>query len=476
MGDNKELIQKIDAYLDENRNAILEDLKTLVRIPSVLGEPVEGAPFGKACLDVLNAASGLFKDAGCESAVYNGKYGLASFGEGDKTIGVFGHCDVVPVSDGWIYTKPFDPVEIDGALIGRGVNDDKSGVIAALYLVKILKSLDIKLNSRLVCYLGGAEETGMDDLAAFAQEQEMPDLSLVPDGAFPFSYGEKGMCRFWIEAPTAFEKITSFKGGLAFNVVLDDVKVTFVSDDALYSELEEKTSGDERFILSKTEDGIVLQVKGITRHAAMPEGSLNAAYLAADLLKNVESLPDNDRKILETAAYFLDGYYGVNFKINADDPTFGKLTCVNGMVDLKDGRLRVSFDSRFGTVVNSENVKTTLNDVVSGAGWNFELYELEDGFLLEQEGNEVFDALKSVYRECSGDETAEGFVLSGGTYARKLKNAYSIGTQAPYKTVELKMPPGHGNEHQSDEMLSIDAYLEAIKILTLMVISCDKLL
>ncbi len=476
MGDNRELIGKIDAYLSENRDVILEDLKTLVRIPSILGEAVDGAPFGKACLDVLNKASELFSKAGCDSTVYGGKYGLASYGGGEKTIGLFGHCDVVPVGDDWIYTTPFEPIEIDGALIGRGVNDNKSGIVASLTIVKMLDTLGIKLNNKLLCYMGGNEETGMSDLAAFVQEQKMPDLSLVPDGSFPFGYGEKGMCRFWVEAPSAFEKIRSFKGGLAFNVVLDNVTVEFVSDEELYAELNEKTSGDGRYTVEKTGNCIVLRVKGVTRHAAMPEGSVNATWLAADMLKNVKSLPESDRKILQYAAYILDGYYGVNLGIDADDPTFGKLTCVNGMVDISNGKLRISFDSRFGTVVDNKVLVPQLKKTIGDAGWTFELYGSENGFLLEQEGNPVFGALRSVYREVSGDMDADGFTLSGGTYARKLKNAYSVGTQVPYKRVKLEMPPGHGSEHQSDEMLCIDAYLEAIKILALMVIECDRLI
>ena len=476
MGGNRELIGKIDAYLSENRDAIIENLKTLVRIPSILGEAVEGAPFGRDCLDVLNKASDLFSDAGCDSTVYGGKYGLARYGCGEKTIGLFGHCDVVPVGDDWIYTKPFDPVEINGALIGRGVNDNKSGIIAGLTIVKMFTALGIKLNNKLLCYMGGNEETGMSDLAAFVEEQEMPDLSLVPDGSFPFGYGEKGMCRFWAEAHEPFEKITSFKGGLAFNVVLDNVEVEFVHDEKLYSELTERICGDNRYSLERTNSSIILHVKGVTRHAAMPEGSLNATWLAANLLKDVQTLPEGDRKILEYAAFILDGYYGVNLGIDADDPTFGKLTCVNGMVNLRDGRLRISFDSRFGTIVDNKVLIPKLEKTIEDAGWIFELYGSENGFLLEQEGNPVFDALRSVYREVSGDMDADGFTLSGGTYARKLNNAYSVGTQVPYMKVELDMPPGHGNEHQSDEMLGIAAYLEAIKILALMVIECDKLI
>lgn len=477
MAIDKALIDRIDAYLQENRDAILEDLKSLARIPSILGEAEEGAPFGKPCYDVLVAASELFKKAGCESGLYGGnRYALAYHGDGEKTIGIYGHCDVVPVSDNWILTSPFDPIEKDGVLVGRGVNDNKAGVTGALYLVKALKALDIKLKNKLMIYMGGAEETGMSDIFEFIKEQPMPDVSIVPDGSFPVCFGEKGMCRFWATAPEAFEMITDFDGGLAFNVVLDDVVVKIKDNDEVYAEIAKAIEGKKEYSVAKENGEIVFKAKGITRHAASPVDSINGAYLACNILKDVTALPEGDRKILAFAAHILDGYYGVNIGIDEDDATFGCLTCVNGMVRLADGKLKLSFDSRFGTATNSTLMREKANKTFSDAGWSFDIHSCEDGFLLDRESNPFLSIMENVYREVSGDYDTNGFVMAGGTYARRLKNAFSIGTQVPYKKVKLDLPAGHGDAHQSDEILGIDAFLEGVKILILMTIKCDEVL
>ena len=42
------LNQKIDAYIAENKEQLLQDIAALVAIDSVEGTPEEGAPFGKA--------------------------------------------------------------------------------------------------------------------------------------------------------------------------------------------------------------------------------------------------------------------------------------------------------------------------------------------------------------------------------------------------------------------------------------------
>ena len=67
--------------------------------------------------------------------------------------------------------------------------------------------------------------------------------------------------------------------------------------------------------------------------------------------------------------------------------------------------------------------------------------------------------------------------MGGGTYARYLKNAFSVGTQAGYiKNDTPELPAGHGGAHQSDEILRINQFLEAIKVVALMIHECDKAL
>ena len=138
------------------------------KIPAIKGEAEAGAPFGRACADALKACSDMFGKFGFDSGIYSGgKYGMAKYGEGEKTIGIFSHSDVVPVcEEDWIYTKPFEPKVIDGTLIGRGVEDNKSGVMAALCAMRIIKECNIPVKSRIVTFIGAEEETGMSDIEA----------------------------------------------------------------------------------------------------------------------------------------------------------------------------------------------------------------------------------------------------------------------------------------------------------------------
>ena len=97
------LNQKIDAYIAENKEQLLQDIAALVAIDSVEGTPEEGAPFGKgprAALDkTLELAAGMgLATRNCEN--YMGYAELAG-ADPEKYLATICHVDVVPVGNGW---------------------------------------------------------------------------------------------------------------------------------------------------------------------------------------------------------------------------------------------------------------------------------------------------------------------------------------------------------------------------------------
>ena len=127
-------------------------------------------PFGEGCAKVLDKALSMAAERGFYVNNHDNWYGTALYGS-DKMdqglIGIFSHLDVVEAGDGWIY-DPFEPVEKDGFLIGRGAGDNKSGAIIGLYTMQIMKELNIPLKSNIMLYFGTNEEKGMKDVEKFA--------------------------------------------------------------------------------------------------------------------------------------------------------------------------------------------------------------------------------------------------------------------------------------------------------------------
>ncbi|MBR4769874.1 MAG: M20/M25/M40 family metallo-hydrolase, partial [Clostridia bacterium] len=189
---DKETAARVRAYLAEHRDEMVRDLMRLIRVPSIRSAAEPGAPFGEACLKGLNEAIALFRENGFDARASEGNlYGVATWGEGERTVGLFGHTDVVPVGDGWDYCPPFEPAEIEGCVIGRGSVDNKAAIVISLYTMRAVRDLSLPIGGKLVAFIGAAEETGMEDIVAFVKENPMPDFSIVPDNDYPVSLGEK---------------------------------------------------------------------------------------------------------------------------------------------------------------------------------------------------------------------------------------------------------------------------------------------
>ncbi len=465
---------QITEWINDNKDGLLETWIEIAKIPAILGEAEDGAPFGKACAEALSKCADIFKERGFNAKVYTDSgYALVNFGNGDKTIGIFSHSDVVPVGEGWLYTEPFEPVVKDGALIGRGVEDNKSGIMAALCAMEIIRKFNIPLKSKLQLFIGSNEETGMKDIEAFVNEQPMPEISLVPDAEFPCSTGEKGICHFWAYSSDKAVDILDFCGGEAFNIVLDKATVTLKYSPELEAELSSKTT--DRLNINCDGDKITICATGIAKHACEPEGSINAAYLLAELLANTCALSDADRKIMAQAKHILGCPFGTTMGLAHCDELFGKLTFVNGMICLKDGSIGLSFDMRYSSALDHTELEKAATEAFGALGWKIEVDSNLKGFSIDAD-SKIPEIFEEIYREVTGI-TKKSIKLGGGTYARKINNAFSVGTftqTADRPEPQLKMPAGHGGAHQRDEMIDLESFFAAVRVITHYIIAMDE--
>lgn len=470
--------KKIKEWIEKNRDTIIRDWINISKIPAIKGEAQENAPFGRECAEALEACAMLFANHGFDAEVYTESgYALVNMGEGDKTIGLFGHSDVVPVGDDWIYTKPFEPVVIEGTLIGRGVEDNKSGIMASLCAMEIIRDMKIPVKSRIQAFIGSEEETGMTDIENFAKEQPMPLASLILDADFPCSIGEKSICHFWASCKSSAENILDFRGGEAFNVVLDKATVLLKGSAELSAELEERIKDRAEFTLCEKDGNLELTAKGLAKHACEPEGSVNAAKLIAELLCDLSALSNADREIMAQISKILGCHYGTTMGIAHDDIRFGRLTFVNGMVKMKDGRVALSFDTRYGSTLEPEVLEERIEKSFGDMNWSVEIESNMKGFSIADD-SPIPDRLVEIYNKVTGFEL-EAIRLGGGTYARKIENAFSVGTKTSRvdrTTPFMEMPAGHGGVHQSDEMIDLEAFFDAVRIITHYVINIDECL
>jgi acetylornithine deacetylase/succinyl-diaminopimelate desuccinylase-like protein len=175
------------AFARQNQPRFLDELKALLRIPSISTDPEHKDDCRKAA-EVLLAE---LKRIGMENArLIEGEghplvYADWLHAAGKPTVLIYGHYDVQPPDplDEWL-SPPFEPTERNGNLYARGSADDKGQIWAQ---VKALESLlvangSLPLNVRIL--FEGDEEVGGEGIAQYVASKAADlkaDFALVSD-------------------------------------------------------------------------------------------------------------------------------------------------------------------------------------------------------------------------------------------------------------------------------------------------------
>ena len=111
------------------------------------------------------------------------------FGDGDHLC-FAGHVDVVPAGDGW-NCNPYEAIEIDGYIFGRGTQDMKSGVSAFLQAVKEVESFNGTLSLLLTSDEEGEATNGTVKVLEYLKKNSMlPDSVVVAEPTCEDNFGD----------------------------------------------------------------------------------------------------------------------------------------------------------------------------------------------------------------------------------------------------------------------------------------------
>src|SRR5690348_15337635 len=157
------------AYADEHRDAFLENLKALLRIPSISTLPEHAKDVQRAAQFVADqlSAIGLKKVKVIKTAGHPLVYGEWLEAAGKPTVLIYGHYDVQPVDpiDLW-KSDPFEPEIRDENIYARGAVDDKGQMYALIKALEALMRAGDALPVNVKLLIEGEEEAGGESIEA----------------------------------------------------------------------------------------------------------------------------------------------------------------------------------------------------------------------------------------------------------------------------------------------------------------------
>ncbi len=456
--------EKIDAYIDAKKEEMLADLTALVKIDSQRMDAKEGMPFGEGPAKVLAAAEELMKKCGFLTKNYENYVVTGDLSEEEKGLDILAHLDVVPVTEDWTVTQPFEPKIVDGRIYGRGTADDKGPAIAAMYAMRAIKELGIPLKRNVRLILGSDEECGSSDLDHYyAIEKEAP-YTFSPDAEYPVINIEKGRLAPTVTGEFAdglqLPGVVSLKSGDKVNIVPQRATIVLAGlDPETVEKAAQEVSAETGVTFTVSEvsgqDQIKVDVRGKAAHASTPEEGKNALTAALRLVAGLPLAETQGQKALKA----LDKYFpyedtcGKALGIYREEEESGEVTMALSVMNYTPEKLTGCFDARLPIGCTEENTRQPIVDALEKYGLTVSDKPMTPPHCVPGDSDFVRTLLAS-YERYTGIK-GKPLAMGGGTYVHSLENGVAFGCMS--FDVDNHM-------HGDDEFMEIDVLIMSAKI------------
>lgn len=465
--------------------AALETLRELVEIPTFRKEGVaqhDNPEFIKIAEKIKNLAESFnLKFRNVDNRVYE----ISLDGSGDDVVGIHAHADVVPVTpENWVLkdgTKldPFKVTLIGDRMYGRGTEDDKNGIVVAMYAMKVIKEEKLPLARNFKLLVDTTEETTGDAIPYYFEHNPTPNYNMALDGGYPVVIAEKGygtvMANFPLrKAEGSGAEITSMTGGLATNQIPSVSVATLVTDkpEQLAASLQKagneyakKHGGDFKVAAKVDGKDVKLSVTGVSAHSSEPESGVNPVARMLDFINGLDGkVALKHNQITDAARYASNNwgldYLGKKLGVGFSDSFMGPLTASLTYVGVDDKAFKLAVNLRVPKGKSPEVLQKEIADKL--AAWSKKThvaadftYSIDEPMYRNPEGEWV-KALLAVATENLGMEHEFG-TSAGATSVHDLPNGVQFGLARP----EVKY-----TGHTDGEFKTVDQFLLDLQIVT----------
>ena len=458
---------------------MLDSLEQLVKFNTVAieGLPSTDNPVHQAFKKELSAQA---KKLGLDYTDH-GYIVIIGLGDSKERLGMITHGDIQPATPTKWIESPFklDVISEPGKLIGRGTEDDKGPIVNALYAMKSIKDLNIKLNKRIELYVYMAEESDWQPLRDYIKLYTLPQVNITLDSEYPVVTAEKGYGTISMTFPTKnviSEKryLSEFSGGFFGSQIPEDAQATIENaDTSLFVRLKQiaKSHSGVHYDYQWQGKALTITALGRSAHSSKPENGVNAITHLAELL-SVVRWPNNASGALVN---FLNdqlgtGLYGEKFgDIAYSDDFMGPMSVQPTVLKQLDNGIELNINLRRPRGKTTQQLEAEINATLK-------LWQQANQVTLaaiKTDINEPFvqtsapqiDTLLDVFSFYSGITDVKPISIGGGTNSRLFPKAVSFGPS---------MPNQEYTGHSEHEFITMEQFMLNLKMYTAVLIELAK--
>ncbi len=451
------LTDSLERLVNGCRDSLVRDIQDLVRIKSVEEPREPGKPFGTGPANALACILKKCEEQGFRTTNLDNYVGFADYGEGDYTLALLTHVDTVPFGEGWT-VDPLGGLLKDGKIYGRGSYDDKGPAVTSLYALSILKELGAEPKGKIRLIFGANEETGMMDMVYYLKHQPQPDLAFSPDAPFPVVFGEKGIMDLMLHCPLpSNNRLMELQGGTGEKKVPEKARAVLkLSIEEKRVLLEKEKSFQKDLSITEDENGnCILSANGKSGSSASPADGENAISILMDFLQQLDYLDISFLKFIQDYnSVFGYDTTGSSCGCGFVDSLGSALTLNVAKLTTNDAGIDILLQIRYPVQCSGEDVQNAIQGTCKRKGWQCKQLRHSPAHYYPVESSLVKNLMK-IYQEETGDLEVKPVWMSGGTYARSLKNAVAFGPLFPGEPQKA---------HGPDEYVTVESMQKAMRI------------
>lgn len=452
---------------------VVELAKSLIALQTVSSEAASKAwhfaELGRTLSRWASARGLSFRTVG-KNAVFE-----VGWGSGSPSLGLVFHADVVPAPASEWTKKPFSPVVEDGRLYGRGAEDNKGPLAAALVALAYAKQLGLAPSGKVLVIAGTGEESDWSGMKAYAKDQPRPANVVSVDASFPVVVAQSGFVEWELEAlvgePDAIGDAVALdaKAGEFLTQVPASAEVLLSPRGQLTTEQLARKVYQALSALRLTRKGLQVDVfeeakglrlrthgKGV--HSSTADQGENALWDLAAITQRLPLAKNGISEMLAVVARRFDqDHEGRRLGLSYEDELMGKLLVSPTLLRVKDGKVKLSVNMRRPQGKTKEAFLRSLlaagraiEEETSGMVRPSGEPSVGEPHVADTSGK-LAPTLQAIYLRHRPGQDARLLSIRGGTYARLFPGAVDFGPSFPGE-------PYLG--HAPDESISLDNLLQ----------------